>query len=73
MLAQQSVDRHAIWRTHAVLAELLADSLPHMAEIHHRMASETIHTILNGIQDDTLRQRFRQAEPVVAILGPATA
>ncbi len=69
MLAQRSVDRHAIWQTHAALHDLLKDSMPQMAEIHRRMAAEMMTNVLNGITDPELRRVFEHADPVRSVLG----
>ena len=70
MEAQQASDRYTIWRTHAALADLMQETLPQMAEIHHRMAAEMMNDILAGITDEDLARTFRSAEEVQAILGP---
>ncbi len=69
MLAQRSVDRHAIWQTHAALHDLLKDSMPQMAEVHRRIAAETMTNVMNGITDPELRRVFENAEPVRSVLG----
>jgi tetratricopeptide (TPR) repeat protein len=68
MLAQQSDDHHTIWQMHAALYELLRESLPKMADVHRRIAAEMMHHILDGIEDPTLNETFRQAAPVRVVL-----
>jgi tetratricopeptide (TPR) repeat protein len=71
MLAQRSADSHALWQIHAALHNLLRNTMPQMAEIHRRIAAEMMAHILGGIEDEALRETFRNAEPVRSVLGSA--
>lgn len=70
MSAQQTLDRHTIWRTHAVLYDLLRETLPQLASVHRRIAAEMMTHILAGIDDEELKQIFLDAEPVRSVMGP---
>ncbi|MBI5959206.1 MAG: tetratricopeptide repeat protein [Chloroflexi bacterium] len=72
MLAQQSDDHQAIWQIHAILYELMRETLPKMADVHRRIAAEMMNHILNGIEDPELSQTFRSAEPVRVVLEKKT-
>lgn len=71
LLAQRSANNQTVWQTHAALHKLMHETMPQMAEIHRRMAAEMMTTILNSIEDENLRQGFRQAAPVRAVLDMA--
>lgn len=65
-LAHETARRMLLWQIHAELARVAANR--ELAGVHNRIAAEIIQQIAYPIQDKTLREKFLQATPVVAIL-----
>lgn len=69
-LAQRTGDKSIIWQTHAVLADMLADSQPALAKVHHMIASDMLNNIVLSVGDRELRDTFRKAPLVARWLQP---
>ena len=69
-LAQHTADTSIIWQTHAVLADMLEDSQPALANVHRTIASDMLNNIALSIHDHELRDTFRQAPAVSHWLQP---
>ncbi|HSH05546.1 MAG TPA: tetratricopeptide repeat protein [Anaerolineae bacterium] len=69
-IAQDADRRQLLWRLHAALAQTI--DTPALAQVHQRMAQETINQILYPLQDEQLKQTFLSAPPIKTILAPPT-
>lgn len=68
-LAHETGQQTLLWQLHAGLANIAPN--PALAHTHYRIAAEVIEQIIYPIEDEDLRQTFRTAQPVKAVLDKA--
>jgi len=67
LIAHEAGKQMLIWQLHAALANI--SPTPELASVHQRMAAEMIEQIVYPIEDEDLRQKFLQAEPIQEVLS----
>lgn len=68
-LAHETGQQTLLWQLHACLAKIAPN--PALAQTHYRIAAEVIEQMIYPIEDENLRQTFRTAQPVQAVLDEA--
>lgn len=68
-IAHETSRRFLLWQLHAAMAGISAN--PNLARVHYRIAAEVIEQIAYPLEDKALRQTFRGAPPIRAILEAA--
>lgn len=69
LAAQTSLDRGVLWKLHATMSHVINNS--EIAAVHQTIAADFIRQTAEPLQDQTLKRRFLQAPPVIAVLDAA--
>jgi hypothetical protein len=69
LAAQTSIDRGVLWKLHATMSHILENEA--IAAVHLTIAADFIRQTAEPLQDQTLKQTFLQAPPVLAVLTAA--
>lgn len=67
--AQNSVDRGVLWKLHATISHVIDNDA--IAAVHRNIAADFIRQTAEPLQDQSLKKKFLQAPPVLAILDAA--